>query len=1069
MRLPSGFALRSVAGRAFAPASAGEAASAGAPRTLRFSVRTYAFLLVLAVALPLGALLVAAMRQIALQDEEQAATAARQLARITAAEADLLLGDARGVLEEVAQRPAVRAADPARCDTIFGDFSARQAPLFNLLLTDAEGRALCSTVAPLRGSAYRDRDWLKGVLAGAAFIVDAPHLGRSSKVWIVNVAVPVRRADGTLAGVLATALDLARLRTPALRGAELPSGSTLELIDGAGTLVTRSTGTEGIGSRLTGSVVDRVLAQREGALRDVSYDGVDKVVGFAPVATVPWIAVVSTPVEAVFAFAKRSALLNTFAVVAILAAVLLAAAIVAGRMLQPIRSIARVAEAVRRGDLDARAQPGGPRELADIAAEVNRMLDQRQRDEAALRDSEARFRQLFETSGDAILIVDHDNRIVFANPATERVFGHRPTALAGRELAVVQPERFREAHRQGMRRFLASGQRSLDWRGTEMTGLHADGHEIPVEVGFSYLRIGGADVFAAFVRDISRRKRVEADLRESEARFRALADSAPSLIWMAGADGRWFYVNRPWLEFTGVTLEQSCGEGWASCVHPDDRAALLSSNDDAYESRQPFAAEFRLRRHDGEYRWVLEQGVPRIADDGTLMGYIGTCVDIHDRVMAERRMRRLSTLYAALSKANEAMARTRDTATLLQQVCAIAVEHGGFYVVNVGVIDAAAQRVSTVAAAGETMGFFDRVEYSLAPGQSQPEVPSLIALRENRPYISNDRDRDARAVPVLHPAARGIIRSTAAFPLNANGAVIGYLNVHAKELNCFDADMIDLLQLLADDLSFALDTMAANQQRELAQAALRQLNATLEQKVEERTLSLQAANRELEAFSYSVSHDLRAPLRAISGFTELLSEGHLDRLDHEARGYLDRVRSASQRMSRLIDDLMNLSRIARMELRRERVDLSRVALEVIAELQEGDPQRAVHVRVTPGLSAHADRGLMQIVLANLLGNAWKFTVKRPGPAISFGTTQRDGAAWYFVRDNGAGFDMKRADKLFAPFQRLHDDQEFAGTGIGLALVQRIVHRHGGAVAAESAEGEGTTIYFTLGSDAAVTA
>jgi light-regulated signal transduction histidine kinase (bacteriophytochrome) len=197
----------------------------------------------------------------------------------------------------------------------------------------------------------------------------------------------------------------------------------------------------------------------------------------------------------------------------------------------------------------------------------------------------------------------------------------------------------------------------------------------------------------------------------------------------------------------------------------------------------------------------------------------------------------------------------------------------------------------------------------------------------------------------------------------------------------------------------------------------------------------------------------------------MIVEGHVQRLDHEARGYLERVRAASQRMSRLIDDLMNLSRIARMELKRERVDLSRLALEVVAELQEGDPQRAVQVRVTPGLSAEADRGLTQIVLANLLGNAWKFTVKRPAPSIAFGTTQRDGATWYFVRDNGAGFDMARADKLFAPFQRLHAEKEFAGTGIGLALVQRIVHRHGGAVAAESAEGEGTTIYFTLGSPA----
>jgi len=337
----------------------------------------------------------------------------------------------------------------------------------------------------------------------------------------------------------------------------------------------------------------------------------------------------------------------------------------------------------------------------------------------------------------------------------------------------------------------------------------------------------------------------------------------------------------------------------------------------------------------------------------------------------------------------------------------------------------------------------------------------LIAIRENAPYISNDREHDRRAPPIVHPVARREIQSTASLPLHQDGRVTGCLTVHAAERDYFDDEMTELLQLLAADLSFALDTMAADHRRERAEADLRQLNATLEEKVLERTRSLEAANRELEAFSYSISHDLRAPLRAIGGFTELIMDGHRDRLDHEARGYLERVRAASQRMSRLIDDLMNLCRIARVEVRRVRVDLSRVAAEVLAELQEGDPQRAVNVRIMPGLAVEADQGLAQIVLANLLGNAWKFTVKRKTPSIAFGLAEHDGEPMYFVRDNGAGFDMAHAAKLFEPFQRLHGDAEFDGTGIGLALVQRIVTRHGGRVVAESAVDVGTTIWFTL--------
>jgi len=920
------------------------------------SLRTHAFLLVLAIALPLGALLAAAVRQIGEDESAQTQLLTRQHARLAAAQADLVVAE------------------------------------------------LGATVARL------DRD----------------ALGRR-------------------------ALDT---------GA--PPGMSLALADPSGALIV-SRGPAGPIDRLPPDLTPDLLAQPDASLRTTDAGGEARVVAFAHLARAPWIAVATLPAES-GAPLRHAAWLDAFGLAAIVAVALLAAAALAQRMLRPFAVIRDVARAVAQGDATARAPVDGPRELADIAAALNGMLDQRSRDESSVRESEARFRQLFETSNDAILIVDRDNRIVFANAATERVFGHAPTSLAGRELAVLQPERYREVHRLGMRRFLATGARTLDWRGTEAIGLHADGHELAIELAFSYLRVGGADVFAAFVRDISRRKRAEAELRESEARFRALADSAPSLIWMAGADGSCTYVNRPWLAFTGRTLEQSLGDGWAGSIHPEDRTVVRERQDDAFEKREAVTLEFRLRRHDGDHRWVLNHATPRVSEDGTLIGYVGTCVDIHDRVVAERRIRRLSTLYAALSKANEAMARTRGTAPLLQQVCDIAVAHGGFHVATVGLIEEAANHVRTVASAGSTYGFFDRVVLGLGADEPRREAPSLIAIRENRPYISNDRNSDRRTMPIPHAEAREAIKSTAAFPLHQEGRVIGFLTVHAAEVDYFDAEMIELLQLLATDLSFALDTMAANARREQAEGALRQLNATLEEKVEERTLSLQAANRELEAFGYSVSHDLRAPLRAIGGFTELLAESHQEHLDHEARGYLDRVRAAAQRMSRLIDDLMNLSRVARLPLAREPLDVSRLAAEVVAELQENDPQRAVQVRITPGLAAHADRGLTQIVLANLLGNAWKFTARTKAPAIAFGSGVRNGRRMFFVRDNGSGFDMQHADKLFAPFQRLHAETEFAGTGIGLALVARIVQRHGGTVELESAVGEGTIVYFTLASD-----
>jgi light-regulated signal transduction histidine kinase (bacteriophytochrome) len=221
------------------------------------------------------------------------------------------------------------------------------------------------------------------------------------------------------------------------------------------------------------------------------------------------------------------------------------------------------------------------------------------------------------------------------------------------------------------------------------------------------------------------------------------------------------------------------------------------------------------------------------------------------------------------------------------------------------------------------------------------------------------------------------------------------------------------------------------------------------------------ANRELESFSYSVAHDLRTPLRAIDGFSQALAEDYGDRLDLEGRRYLARVRHSAQRMAELIDDLLTLSRVTRSELRRERVDLSALAHTVLGTLQRLEPERQVEIVIAPALITHADPQLAAIALDNLLGNAWKFTSKRPDARIELGQTTRDGAAAYFVRDNGAGFDMTYGDKLFGVFQRLHPETEFPGTGIGLATVARITQRHRGRIWADGLPGAGATFYFTL--------
>lgn len=337
-----------------------------------------------------------------------------------------------------------------------------------------------------------------------------------------------------------------------------------------------------------------------------------------------------------------------------------------------------------------------------------------------------------------------------------------------------------------------------------------------------------------------------------------------------------------------------------------------------------------------------------------------------------------------------------------------------------------------------------------------PAAPPAISVEDYAKATRNIPEDFAGEKAELEATQRAVVNILEDFTAEkahleeAQRAALNILEDFTADRAWFEDAQRAMLNILDDFGQERVRVEAANRDLSEAFESLRQAKEAVE-----------AANRELDAFAYSVAHDLRAPLRAMDGFSMALLEDCREKLDGDASEYLMRIRAASQRMAQLIDDLLQLSRVTRGEMRRSTVDLSGAARAIAQELRESQPTRRAEFIIEDDLVAEGDVSLLQQVLRNLLENAWKFTAKHPAARIEFGATERDGVRAFFVRDDGAGFDMAYADKLFGVFQRLHSAGDFQGTGIGLATVQRIVHRHGGRVWAEGAPERGATFYFAL--------
>ncbi len=562
---------------------------------------------------------------------------------------------------------------------------------------------------------------------------------------------------------------------------------------------------------------------------------------------------------------------------------------------------------------------------------------------------------------------------------------------------------------------------------------------------------------------------------------------------------------------------------WLDNLHPDDRARVLSEMPALFANDQ-LTTEYRFRGKDGAYHWVHDEARLLRDAAGRPTEVVGSWVDITDRRQAETSLRaseaRLRLLvgsvrdYAIYMLDPEGHVRSWNAGA--QHIkgyteSEILGQHfSRFYTPE----DVAAGRPDAALQAAAAHGQFAEEAWRVRKDGSRFWADVLInAVRDDRgalvgfAKVTRDLTERKRAEQALRASEErfrilAVTANDAILSADSHGNIT-YFNPGAERIFGYTAEEVSgrplttlmperfeeahragLARYLAtrearvigrtvelagrrkDGTEFPLELSLAawNQGAEVAFTAIIR-DITSRKEGEERLRSyatqLEAANKELEAFSYSVSHDLRAPLRSLDGFSQALLEDYHDRLDDTGRDFLQRVRAASQRMGTLIDDLLSLSRVTRGDLQVEKVDLSALATALAAELQRSDPQRDVRFAIAPDLVARGDPGLMRLVLQNLLGNAWKFTGKRSPAHVEVGSMAHDGGRAFFVQDDGAGFDMAYAAKLFGAFQRLHASDEFPGSGIGLATVQRIIHRHGGQVWAEGTPGRGATFYFTL--------
>lgn len=673
-------------------------------------------------------------------------------------------------------------------------------------------------------------------------------------------------------------------------------------------------------------------------------------------------------------------------------------------------------------------------------------ITERKRTEEGL----ARLAAIVRSSNDAIISKTLDGIITSWNHGAESLFGYSVHEIIQKPITILIPSDLLDEEKL-LLETIASGETVQNY---DTIRLKKDGSPIFVSISLSPIideqgHISGASVI---VQNITDRKREEAQLRQSESALKQAQHVAHVGSWIWHVKSNRLEWSDEMYRIFGIDKDNfsgDLGQVISRAIHPDDRAAVEKANSSVIKENLPVPLEYRVVWPDGTERVVWGEAGDMLLDPlGNSETLTGIVQDITERKRTEQSLRRSGERLAAINRLDHTIASNLDISQIydnfVKELRSL-----------IRIDRTAIVRLNEAGDQWQVSRQWTQHQPAILPGEWRPVRGSVIEwLVTNRVPFSEPEVGEHGNWPETVILQREGVRSRLLLPLIVQERVIGVLTVASRQPSAFSEEDHIILRTFADQLAIAI------QNSELFEATQRHA-AELEQRVIERTAQIEASNKELEAFSYSVSHDLRAPLRSIDGFSRILLRDYAAQIPAAAERYLHLVRDNTQQMGKLIDDLLAFSRLNRQPLTRQPVFLASMMHQVFEELMDGQDKRQIEIAISDLPLVQADPALLKQAIANLLSNALKFTQHRDVSRIEVDFQQTNGETVYAIRDNGAGFDMTYADKLFGVFQRLHRTEEFPGTGVGLAIVQRIIHRHGGRIWAYAEVDKGATFYFTL--------